>query len=136
MRYGVIVNAGEPAEMAEAAAEAESAGWDAVFYYDAIAIGDTAMYDPWVVLAAMAMRTSRVRLGLILTPPSRRRPWKLARSFRLASEHSTMPGSATSASRRTPGREPSSSMSHSPSSTGSGRVSRSRSTAGGTASDR
>jgi len=79
MRYGVIVNAGEPAEMAEAAAEAESAGWDAVFYYDAIAIGDMAMYDPWVVLAAMAMRTSRVRLGLILTPPSRRRPWKLAR---------------------------------------------------------
>jgi len=79
MRYGIIVNAGDPAEMANAAAEAESAGWDGVFYYDAIAIGDAEMYDPWVVLAAMAMRTERVRLGLILTPPSRRRPWKLAR---------------------------------------------------------
>jgi alkanesulfonate monooxygenase SsuD/methylene tetrahydromethanopterin reductase-like flavin-dependent oxidoreductase (luciferase family) len=79
MRYGIIVNAGDPAEMAEAAAQAETAGWDGVFYYDAIAIGDMEMYDPWVVLAAMAMRTSRVRLGLILTPPSRRRPWKLAR---------------------------------------------------------
>ncbi|HEY7968613.1 MAG TPA: LLM class flavin-dependent oxidoreductase, partial [Candidatus Limnocylindrales bacterium] len=36
-------------------------------------------YDPWVVLAAMAMRTERVSLGAILTPPPRRRPWKLAR---------------------------------------------------------
>src|SRR6266545_413401 len=79
MRYGMIVNAGGPRAMADLAAEAESAGWDGVFYYDAIAIGDIEMYDPWVVLAAMAMRTGRVRLGLILTPPSRRRPWKLAR---------------------------------------------------------
>jgi alkanesulfonate monooxygenase SsuD/methylene tetrahydromethanopterin reductase-like flavin-dependent oxidoreductase (luciferase family) len=37
------------------------------------------IYDPWVVLAAIATRTSRVRLGNIVTPPSRRRPWKLAR---------------------------------------------------------
>jgi alkanesulfonate monooxygenase SsuD/methylene tetrahydromethanopterin reductase-like flavin-dependent oxidoreductase (luciferase family) len=79
MRYGIIVNAGDPRTMADLAAEAESAGWDGVFHYDAIAIGDAEMYDPWVVLAAMAMRTERVRLGLILTPPSRRRPWKLAR---------------------------------------------------------
>jgi alkanesulfonate monooxygenase SsuD/methylene tetrahydromethanopterin reductase-like flavin-dependent oxidoreductase (luciferase family) len=79
VRYGIIVNAGDPRAMADLAAEAESAGWDGVFYYDAIAIGDMPMYDPWVVLAAMAMRTERVRLGLILTPPSRRRPWKLAR---------------------------------------------------------
>jgi alkanesulfonate monooxygenase SsuD/methylene tetrahydromethanopterin reductase-like flavin-dependent oxidoreductase (luciferase family) len=79
VRYGIIVNAGDPRAMADLAAEAESAGWDGVFYYDAIAIGDVHMYDPWVVLAAMAMRTERVRLGLILTPPSRRRPWKLAR---------------------------------------------------------
>ena len=36
-------------------------------------------YDPWVVMAAMAMRTERVRIGAVLTPPARRRPWKLAR---------------------------------------------------------
>jgi len=36
-------------------------------------------YDPWVVMAAMAMRTERVRIGAMLTPPARRRPWKLAR---------------------------------------------------------
>ena len=37
------------------------------------------IYDPWVVMAAMAMRTERVRLGAIVSPPARRRPWKLAR---------------------------------------------------------
>jgi alkanesulfonate monooxygenase SsuD/methylene tetrahydromethanopterin reductase-like flavin-dependent oxidoreductase (luciferase family) len=79
MRYGIIINAGDPRAMAQLAAEAEASGWDGVFYYDAIAIGDMDMYDPWVVLAAMAGRTERVRLGLVVTPPSRRRPWKLAR---------------------------------------------------------
>ena len=37
------------------------------------------MYDPWVVLAAIALRTRRVRSGAILTPISRRRPWKPVR---------------------------------------------------------
>jgi alkanesulfonate monooxygenase SsuD/methylene tetrahydromethanopterin reductase-like flavin-dependent oxidoreductase (luciferase family) len=50
-----------------------------VFSWDGIALGPMDTYDPWVVMAAMAMRTSRVRLGAIITPPSRRRPWKLAR---------------------------------------------------------
>jgi alkanesulfonate monooxygenase SsuD/methylene tetrahydromethanopterin reductase-like flavin-dependent oxidoreductase (luciferase family) len=36
-------------------------------------------YDPWITMAAMAMRTSRVTIGSIIHPPSRRRPWKLAR---------------------------------------------------------
>jgi Luciferase-like monooxygenase len=79
MRHGIIVNAGGPRTMADLAAEAEAAGWDGVFYFDAIAIGAMEMYDPWLVLAAMAMRTKRVRLGLIVSAPSRRRPWKLAR---------------------------------------------------------
>ena len=79
MRYGIIVNAGDPREMADIAAEAEGAGWDGVFYFDAMAIGDMDLYDPWIVLASMAMRTDRVRLGLVTSPPSRRRPWKLAR---------------------------------------------------------
>ena len=79
MQYGIVLNAGDPATLADLAAEAERAGWDGVFTFDAIAIGDMDLYDPWVVLAAMAVRTERVRLGAILTPPSRRRPWKLAR---------------------------------------------------------
>jgi alkanesulfonate monooxygenase SsuD/methylene tetrahydromethanopterin reductase-like flavin-dependent oxidoreductase (luciferase family) len=79
VKFGYIVTAGEPRTIADLAAEAEESGWDGVFYYDAIAIGDDPMHDPWVVMTAMAMRTERVRIGAILTPPARRRPWKLAR---------------------------------------------------------
>ena len=79
MRYGFIVPKGDPRTVALLAREAEGAGWDGVFYYDAICVGEMETYDPWVVMAAMAMKTKRVRLGAILTPPARRRPWKLAR---------------------------------------------------------
>jgi alkanesulfonate monooxygenase SsuD/methylene tetrahydromethanopterin reductase-like flavin-dependent oxidoreductase (luciferase family) len=79
VKFGFIVTTGDPREAADLAAEAEAAGWDGVFYWDALAIGDMDVYDPWVVMAAMAMRTERVRLGAIVSPPSRRRPWKLAR---------------------------------------------------------
>jgi alkanesulfonate monooxygenase SsuD/methylene tetrahydromethanopterin reductase-like flavin-dependent oxidoreductase (luciferase family) len=79
MQYGFVVSVGDPRAAADLAAEAEAAGWDGVFSWDGIAIGETDTYDPWIVMTAMAMRTERVRLGAILTPPSRRRPWKLAR---------------------------------------------------------
>jgi alkanesulfonate monooxygenase SsuD/methylene tetrahydromethanopterin reductase-like flavin-dependent oxidoreductase (luciferase family) len=80
MQYGFILPHGNIHELAELAYQAEVAGWDGIFYWDGIYIQEAGpMYDPWIVLAAMAMRTERVRLGLILTPPSRRRPWKLAR---------------------------------------------------------
>ncbi len=79
MKYGVIVTSGDPRTVADLAAEAETAGWDGVFTWDGIAVGTVDTYDPWVVMAAMAMRTERVTLGAIVTPPSRRRPWKLAR---------------------------------------------------------
>lgn len=79
MNYGFIVTSGDPRTVAGLANEAEAAGWDGVFYWDGICIGAFDTYDPWVVMAAMAMRTERVRLGAMLTPPARRRPWKLAR---------------------------------------------------------
>ena len=79
MKFGIVINAGGPRLMAELASDAESAGWDGVFTYDAIDVGTGDTYDPWVVLAGMAMRTERVRLGAIVFAPTRRRPWKLAR---------------------------------------------------------
>jgi alkanesulfonate monooxygenase SsuD/methylene tetrahydromethanopterin reductase-like flavin-dependent oxidoreductase (luciferase family) len=80
MQYGFIIPGGDIHTIVDMACEAEAAGWDGVFYWDGICIQEAGlMYDPWVVLAAIALRTSRVRIGAILTPPSRRRPWKLAR---------------------------------------------------------
>jgi hypothetical protein len=79
IRIGIIAVTGDPRAVAEQAALAEAHGWDGVFTWDGIAIGSTDTYDPWVVMAAMAMRTERVTLGAIITPPARRRPWKLAR---------------------------------------------------------
>ena len=79
IKLGIILTAGHPQVAAELAGLAEEHGWDGVFTWDAIAIGTMEAYDPWVALAAMAMRTERVRMGAIVTPPSRRRPWKLAR---------------------------------------------------------
>jgi alkanesulfonate monooxygenase SsuD/methylene tetrahydromethanopterin reductase-like flavin-dependent oxidoreductase (luciferase family) len=79
MKAGIILNAGEPRTLVDLAVKAERAGWDGVFTYDAIEIGGAEMYDPWTLLAAMAVRTSRVTLGAIVFAPTRRRPWKLAR---------------------------------------------------------
>src|SRR3954469_1518389 len=78
MRFGIIMNAGNIHELIDLAEQAEATGWDGVFYYDGISIPGMDLYDPWVTLAGMACRTSTVRLGNIITPPSRRRPWKLA----------------------------------------------------------
>ena len=80
MRYGFIIPRGDLRTIVDMAVDAEAAGWDGVFYWDGIYIdGAGPMYDPWVTLAAIAMRTTRVRIGAILTPVPRRRPWKLAR---------------------------------------------------------
>ena len=36
-------------------------------------------YDPWVALGLVAVATSRIRFGTMVTAMPRRRPWKLAR---------------------------------------------------------
>jgi alkanesulfonate monooxygenase SsuD/methylene tetrahydromethanopterin reductase-like flavin-dependent oxidoreductase (luciferase family) len=73
MQYGLHLPLLDPHTMVEFAVAGESAGWDGVFIWDA-AWG----LDIWVVLAAIATQTNRLRLAPFLTPPSRRRPWKLA----------------------------------------------------------
>lgn len=79
MKAGIVLNAGDPLAQVELATRAEAAGWDGVFTWDAIAIGSMDMYDPWALLGAMALATSRVTIGAIVFAPTRRRPWKLAR---------------------------------------------------------
>ena len=71
----------DPRFMAELAYEAEQAGWDGVFTWDHVWLGMKEPFtDPWVALSAVAMRTERVRIGAMVTPLARRRPWQVARA--------------------------------------------------------
>jgi alkanesulfonate monooxygenase SsuD/methylene tetrahydromethanopterin reductase-like flavin-dependent oxidoreductase (luciferase family) len=70
----------DPTSLVELARRAEAAGWDGVFLWDhVLADGPIEVSDPWVVLGAMAAATSRIRLGTMVSPLPRRRPWVLAR---------------------------------------------------------
>lgn len=73
MRYGFVLPAGDARVAADFARDAEGAGWDGFFVYEPVW-----GIDAWVSLTAAAMRTERIRLGTLLTPLSRMRPWKLA----------------------------------------------------------
>lgn len=62
--------------------EAEQAGWDGAFFWDHLVWDATLgldVHDPWVLLGAAAARTERIRLGTLVTPLARRRPWVVAR---------------------------------------------------------
>ncbi len=85
MQYGFVIPGGDVHSIVRLAKEVEIAGWDAIFIPDCIYIPGTENLeialgvDPWVTLAAIAAVTERVRLGTMLTPLSRRRPWKVGR---------------------------------------------------------
>jgi alkanesulfonate monooxygenase SsuD/methylene tetrahydromethanopterin reductase-like flavin-dependent oxidoreductase (luciferase family) len=70
---------GDPRLLAELASDAEAAGWDGFFVWDHLLRGDAPVADPWISLAAIATVTGRLRIGTMVTPLSRRRPWQVAR---------------------------------------------------------
>ncbi len=83
MRYGLsIPNFTDPSDLVEIAVAADHGGWDGMFLWDH-AVGAVGMAipisDPWTVLGAVARETKRIRLGTLITPVPRRRPWVLAR---------------------------------------------------------
>ncbi len=73
LRSGIVISAGTAREFSELAVAAENAGWDGIFTWESV-WGQ----DAWVTLAVAAMRTERIRLGTLLTPLPRIRPWDLA----------------------------------------------------------
>lgn len=85
MQYGITIppfgEFADPGFLMAAAKRAEAAGWDGFFIWDHIFF-DPSFHpnlDPWVGLAAIAAATERIRIGTMVTPVARRRPWKLAR---------------------------------------------------------
>jgi alkanesulfonate monooxygenase SsuD/methylene tetrahydromethanopterin reductase-like flavin-dependent oxidoreductase (luciferase family) len=84
MRYAIdIPNFGDYADphlVAEVARDAEAAGWDALWVWDHIMRNPADPHaDPWILLAAVALATTRIRLGPMVTPLARRRPSDVAR---------------------------------------------------------
>jgi hypothetical protein len=73
MKFGFVFPGGTPSVAIEFAQETEAAGWDGFFVWEPV-YG----IDPWVTLGGIAAITERIKIGTLLTPPSRRRPWKLA----------------------------------------------------------
>jgi len=73
MRFGFVVPHGDASDVADMAAIAEETGWDGLFVWEGI-YG----VDAWVALGAASVRTTALRLGTLLTPVSRRKPWELA----------------------------------------------------------
>ncbi len=85
MHHGISApNAASPSELVALAVDAERAGWHGFFLWDHlqfIKAAGIALADPIVTLGAIAQATSTIRIGAIVTPVPRRRPWKLAKEI-------------------------------------------------------
>ncbi|GAA1581884.1 LLM class flavin-dependent oxidoreductase [Kribbella karoonensis] len=88
MRFSVnIPNFGDFADahvVVRVAKAAEEAGWDGLFLWDHVVHSKEQRRgqpfgDPWMLMTAAALATSRIKLGPLVTPVARRRPEQLAR---------------------------------------------------------
>ena len=73
MKFGFVIPWADATDVGDLAAAAEQAGWDGLFVWEPVW-----GVDAWISLGLAAVRTSKIRLGTMLTAPSRRRPWELA----------------------------------------------------------
>jgi len=72
----------DPSLVVEIAVAAEQAGWDGIFLWDHMwrpSGKPQEVADAWICLSAIAVATTRIRLGPMVTPLARRRPQKVAR---------------------------------------------------------
>ena len=87
MRFAIYVpnfgTFGHVSTVVELAKTAEHTGWDGFFLWDHLLPDHNSRHgsvvDPWIALTAIAGATSHLRIGALVTPLPRRRPWKLAR---------------------------------------------------------
>jgi alkanesulfonate monooxygenase SsuD/methylene tetrahydromethanopterin reductase-like flavin-dependent oxidoreductase (luciferase family) len=73
VKFGFVLPYGDARTAADFAFEAEQAGWDGFFVWEPVW-----GWEAWMMLTAAAMRTQRIKLGTMITPLSRMRPWELA----------------------------------------------------------
>ena len=73
----------DPQVLAQLAADAETAGWDGFFVWDVLGNQEpaTPVVDSWIALTAIALSTTRIKIGTMVTPLARHRPWLVARQF-------------------------------------------------------
>jgi len=73
----------DPADIIGLGLAAERGGFDGFFLWDHLVHDDMGdgppVLDPWPLLAVLASQTSQIRLGTLITPVPRRRPWQLAK---------------------------------------------------------
>ena len=88
MKYGINIPNfgwfGDIDTLVEVAIDAEESGWDGFFLWDHLLVfkqEDMVLpfVGPWIALTAIACNTKRMRLGPLITPLPRRKPWKVAR---------------------------------------------------------
>ena len=77
---------GDIQTLVEIAVEAEESGWEGLFLWDHVLVfkqEDMVLpfVDPWIALTAIACNTETMRLGPLIAPLPRRRPWKVARDL-------------------------------------------------------
>lgn len=74
---------GDPKAATELARAAEEAGWDGYFSWDALPMrpDPPPAYDPWVILSAVAMVTTRMKIGTCVAVVPRYKPHLLARTL-------------------------------------------------------
>ncbi len=86
MHYGIeVVTLGvyaDPRAVVRLAQAAEAAGWDGLFVWDHLAFAwNVPSGDPWIILAAVAQATNRLKISTAVTPLPRRRPHVLANTL-------------------------------------------------------
>jgi alkanesulfonate monooxygenase SsuD/methylene tetrahydromethanopterin reductase-like flavin-dependent oxidoreductase (luciferase family) len=78
MKFGLDVPTTEtyadPRLLAQLAVDAETAGWDGFFVWDVLS-----GLDPWIALTAITLQTSRIKIGFMIMPLARHRPWLVAK---------------------------------------------------------